>query len=293
MDNPGEPTTLEEAKQVIGLQEEELRRLRQQVEDDRFAEDLRDVLVLTAANGIIASPVDHERLLEMIVSTAAHVIGAEAGLLFVVDEAKGELCFEVSMAPNTDAVEKFRVPLGHGIAGLVAATGQPMATSAAEEDQRLLEEVGEMIGYEPRSLMAVPLSYGDRVIGVLELLDKDAARSFSPSDMEALAMFGHQAAVALELSRTYRHLAPLVGEIIASVDDRHGERKLALRKRSDAFARHIEDDPSYAETLELAELVQLIAWEGDDELVACRTILRAFADYLRSRPALLSGGRKL
>ena len=62
-------------------QDEEIRRAREEIArlecrltDERFAEDLRDALTLAAAAGSIASPVEHSRLLEMIVETAAGVI---------------------------------------------------------------------------------------------------------------------------------------------------------------------------------------------------------------------------
>ena len=47
------------------------------------------------------------------------------------------------------------------------------------------------------------------IIGVLELLDKEGASSFSPADMEALGLFANQAAVSIEQSRTHRN--PNVG----------------------------------------------------------------------------------
>ena len=278
------PATPEDAQETIARQAAEIERLRQRVEDDRFAEDLRDALVLSAAVGTIGSPVDHEKLIEMIVVTAADVIGAQAGSLFLIDTRTEELVFEVAIGPKAEAVKKFRVPLGEGVAGLVAVSGQPMAISNAKEDQRDSARIQRSVGHEPDTILAVPLFYQDRVIGVLELLDKEGGGSFTPQDISTLGLFANQAAVAIELSRTYRRLAPLVGEVLSTLDDSPAERKASLSQRSAAFASHIEEEPSFRETLELAELVQEIAWTGDDELEACRTILRTFAEYLRSRP---------
>ncbi|MFN2545216.1 MAG: GAF domain-containing protein [Actinomycetota bacterium] len=285
-----QPATLEEAQDTIARQAAEIERLRQRVEDDRFAEDLRDALVLSAAVGTIGSPVDHERLIEMIVVTAADVIGATAGSLFLIDTRTEELVFEVAIGPKAEAIKKFRVPLGEGVAGLVAVSGQPMAISNAQEDSRLFEELGDKVGHEPDTVLAVPLFYQDRVIGVLELLDKEGGATFTPQDISTLGLFANQAAVAIELSRTYRRLAPLVGEVLSTLDDSPGDRKASLSERSSAFAAHIEEEPSFQETLELAELVQEIAWTGDDELEACRTILRSFTTYLRSRSDPLREG---
>ena len=57
------------------------------------------------------------------------------------------------------------------------------------------------------------------------------------------------------------------------------------RQRQDARALLAdEDDPTLRASLELAELVREIARAGEQELAACRDMLRAFAEYLRSRP---------
>ncbi len=242
-----------------------------------FAEDLRDALALAAAAGTIGSPVEHDRLLKAIVETAAHVISAKAGSLFLIDEASGDMFFEVATGPKAEEVKKFRVPIGSGIAGLVAASGQAIAVSDATHDPNVLKEIGDRIGYKPETILCVPLFFSDRVIGVLELLDKQP--SFTAADMEALALFANQAAIAIELSRTYKHLGPLVLEILSAA----GGGGVPLRDRARRFSEEMEGDPAFARTLNLAELVREIAWEGETEAEACRAILQGFADYLGSR----------
>jgi GAF domain-containing protein len=144
------------------------------------------------------------------------------------------------------------------------------------------EEIGARIGYEPRSILCVPLFNGERVTGVLELLDKEGGGSFTNADMQTLGFFANQAAVAIEQSRTFRHLAPMVAEVIRSLDVPDVERRRLL-EGAEVFAADLEDEPSTQEALEIARLVQSIAWEGEEERRACRAILQGFADYLRAR----------
>jgi GAF domain-containing protein len=231
----------------------------------REIERLRDALSLAATAGIIGSPVTHLRLLEMIVETGAHVIGARAGALFLLDEAANELTFEVAIGSRAAEVKRFRVPLGHGIAGIVAATGQAMAISDAESDPRLASDIADSVGYVPQTVLCVPLFYGDSVIGALELLDKEGAERFTAGDMEALGLFAHQAAVALQLSRTYQNVARLLGE------------------GGETTAGNATEDDASREALELANLVHEIARRGESERRACRAILLGFAEYLRTR----------
>lgn len=272
-----------EAQETIARQAEEIAWLRQRLQEAEFADQLRSALSLAATAGIIASPMPHSRLLEMIVETAARVIKARAASLFLIDAEARELVFEVALGQKAEEVKKFRVPLGHGIAGLVAVTGQPMAISDAQSDPRHATEIAQSVGYMPQSILCVPLSYNDEVIGVLELLDKEGARSFNPEDMEVLGLFANQAAVAIEQSRTSRNLAALVSEALRAVGV-PGSQTRPLQERARAFATGIEEDATYRRSLELAALVQEIVDQGENEMKACQAILQGFLEYLRSRP---------
>src|SRR5262249_54484532 len=146
----------------------------------------------------IAVPVTHSRLLELIVETAMQVTAAEAAALFLVDEARQELAFEIALGPHAAAARALRVPLGHGIARLVAVTGQTMMVADADKDPRAAADIAAAIGYTPRSILCVPLLSNDRIVGVLEVLDKHGTRPFDPTDGDLLGLFGKQAAVAIE-----------------------------------------------------------------------------------------------
>lgn len=279
--------TLARAQETIARQQQEIERLRRQLADERFVEDLQEVFTLTAAAGAIASPVTHSRLLEMIVETAAHVISARAAALFLLDEEAEELVFEVALGSKAEEVKKFRVPLGHGIAGLVAVSGQPMAVSDAERDPRQAADIARSVGYTPQSILCVPLFYHDQIIGVLELLDKEGAPSFSATDMEDLGLFANQAGIAIEQSRTNRNLAALLGEALKTIGG--GSEDPRLQERARAFSERLEEDAAFVRALDLARLVQEIAHQGENELEGCQAILRGFAEYLRSRPEPISG----
>lgn len=293
MSEGAEDGALAEARAMIARQAEELERLRRRLGEERLAEELRDALSLAGTAAVIAAPVSHTRLLELIVETAAAVIGARAGALFLIDEPAQELIFEVAIGPKAAEVKKFRVPLGHGIAGLVAVSGQPMAVSDASNDPRQAADIARDVGYAPGSILAVPLVAEERVIGVLELLDKEGAASFSPDDIATLGLFAQQAGVAVEQSGTRRRLAGLLGGVLGGPGDRAAAPAAGLEERAGAFADGVEADPTYEDALSLASLVQEIASQGDRERAACRALLEGFAGYLRTRPTAGSWGTGL
>jgi len=284
------PATLAEALVVIDRQAEEIKRLQLQHADARLAGELRAALVRSALAGTIAVPVTHSRLLEMIVETAAQVISSQAASLFLVDEERRELVFEIALGQKSEEVKKFRVPLGHGIAGHVAATGQPTATSGTG-DPRQAREIGEIVGYVPQTILCVPLFYADRVIGVLELLDKSDGASFTMLDMQVLGRFANMAAVAIEQSRTRESLSAVIAEMVlefstGNLPDEQRQQMIAGMQR---LAGDIAGDERYQQALRLVRLVEEISRAGDHELGVCEAMLRPFAEYVRWRPQPLAG----
>jgi GAF domain-containing protein len=251
-------------------------------DDVHFAARLREALSLAESVGTIGTRVAHSELLQMIVATAAQVLGARAGALLLVDDEADELVFEVAVGGEAEEVKKFRLPLGHGIAGHVAVTGQPIAVSDAEEDLRAAKDIAERVGYRPSSILCVPLFYDDEVIGVLELLDKDGGSAFTTDDIESLGLFANQAAVAIEHSRVNASREALIGEVLKTLGD-GDELQRTLGSEASAFASRAEQDPTSRQSLALAQLVQEIANAGEREAQACRAILESFAEYLRAR----------
>jgi GAF domain-containing protein len=266
-----------DAAATIAEQQAEIERLQRRVAEEHFAQDLRGALTLAAAVRTIGAPTTHERLLEMILATAADIIGAQAASLFLVDAQHKNLVFQFALGEKADEVKKSRIPMGQDVAGLVAMTGQPMAVSDSAEDSR--EASGS-----PQNILCVPLFVRGRVIGVLELLDKEGDTNFDAADMEALALFANQAGAAVEQSRTHHSVGALVAELIHEVDGLPDDERKGLTKRAHKFTAELEQHGSYRHALELARLVHEIVQHGDRATESCKGILSSFVKFLRSRP---------
>jgi GAF domain-containing protein len=276
--------TTDEAQATIQRQTQEIARLKQLVSDEELMARLRDGLRAATAAGAIAAPTHHTRLLRLILATAARVIDADFGTLFLVDHETEELVFEVSLRGDPEELRRHRLPLGHGIAGLVAATGEPMAIADAASNPMHAAEFSLRLGYQPTSILCVPLIHNDEVIGVLQLLDKVGARSFTTEDMARLGLFAEQAAAAIEQSRIHLNLVHLLGElVIAAGEGATDQERQQLRDWSASFAASLEGDRTFARATEVATLINAIADHGEAELAAARGMLETFANYLRSK----------
>jgi len=274
-----------DAAATIARQKDEIKRLKERIKEDRFARDLREALTRASATGTIAAPVGYERLVQMIVATAADVIEAEGAALFLFDAHHHHLVLEGAFGEKVKPAKDFRISPSQGVVGLVAMTGQPMAISGADEEVREHAYVSQAIGYAPENLLCVPLSFHDRVIGVLGVIDKKEEATFSAGDIEEIVMFAQLAAVALEQYRTETRLGSLLVELVQAVDGLPDYEREGLTERARAFTSHLGRQSGYLSALELAELVQEISQHGDAATKACRAILKSFVQFLRSRPA--------
>ncbi len=281
-DETPKPENLDEAHRVIEEQAQRIAELETEQDDESLARELRETLTQAAATGTIGSPVKLDRLLELLLETAAKMVGASAGAILVVDHRMDTMRCEAAIGPFAEKMRDQRIPLGEGVSSTVAMSGQALAIADAAQDQRVQREV-EGTGYQPNSLICVPLFMLDHTIGAMELLEKTDSESFLPADLETLAEFATLVGLAIELGRTYRHIGPMLADVLQS-GGISGDRASALRERSQTFAVHVELEPTYLATMELATLVQEIAWEGEEERNACIQVLSAFQTYLRSKP---------
>jgi sigma-B regulation protein RsbU (phosphoserine phosphatase) len=152
----------------------------------------------------LTSTLNLEELLGLIMSSATELLDAEGSSLLLVDPENNDLVFALS----ADAAEQ-RVPAGQGIAGSVAERGEAEIVADPRSDDRFYTGIDDATGFETRNILAVPLRAKDRVIGVVEVINKrDGA--FGGNDMEFATALANQAAVAIENARLYASLADAV-----------------------------------------------------------------------------------
>lgn len=178
----------------------------QSVNEERLSEQLRRLLLSIEASRRAVLPGSNDELLNSIVLAAARIFGAAAASILLVHEEEQVLEFKVAYGPSKNNLVGTKYPLDKGIAGYVVMTGQPIATSNLKQDKRFDEEFAKSTGFVPESMLATPLLSGDRIIGVMEVLDKLNAESFGMQDMELLGMFAHQAALAIDQSQQINHI---------------------------------------------------------------------------------------
>jgi len=143
----------------------------------------------------LAAERDLDVLLQKIMQKTSEVMDADRSTLFVVDEAKQQIWSKVAQG---EAMGEIRVPLGVGIAGHVAKTGETVNIPDAYKDPRFNPEVDRKSGYRTRTILCMPMkNLQGKILGVLQVLNKrDGA--FTVDDEELLEAFAGQAAIAVQ-----------------------------------------------------------------------------------------------
>ena len=182
-------------------------------------------LEAAVASGVLASEEQHRSLLQSIVEVARAIFNAKASSVFLLDEEADELVFEAVAGEGSDTLVGRRIPSSTGFAGWVLVTRQPIVVEDVSGDPRFARNVAEDTGYVPKGLMAVPLLHEERVLGVLQVLDRPQNAQFSLAEMDLLSMFANQAAIALELLQRARRARTVLYE--QGRDDLEAVSKLA------------------------------------------------------------------
>ncbi len=180
---------------------------------DRSENTLLDrYLSLVEVARVLASTLDLDRLLYQIVLAAATLTGSEAAAIILYDENKNQLFFQSSTNLDSKVMRGLEIPIDSSIAGEIIRTRKPMIVLDASKDPRHFQGVGKSTDYQTKSLVGVPMITKEKIIGVLEVINKKK-RNFTEEDAEVLTALGSQAAVAIENTRLFQQ-SDLISEMV-------------------------------------------------------------------------------
>jgi len=157
------------------------------------------ISVLTEFNRRMRGHFEIQTLLKAIMNYTKKILDSEACSILLVDQETDELYFYVTddSGMNLDAI---RLDKGQGVVGSVAESGECLIVNDTKSDSRFFSGVDDETGFVTHSLACVPMSIDDRIIGVVEVLNKIRSK-YTDEDIATLDAIGSQAAVAIEYVR--------------------------------------------------------------------------------------------
>ncbi len=237
------------------------------------------------------STLEFDELLPRVFDRVLSALEAEAGSIWL---RRGEqLVCEIARGPVGEQIKGLELPVGAGIVGHVALTGEPEHVADARDDPRFVHQVDEATGFATRSMVAAPLKAADQVLGVFQVLNKKSdSGQFDDNDRALLVGLASTAGLALRnaqlhnAERQARDLKTLLGisrEVTSTLDvDRLAMSVVNLASQALAYDRAVISLDEGGRTVlkavsgqetvdrsdETRELERLVAWLTErDEMV--------------------------
>lgn len=193
--------------------------------------DIDKLVSVLEISTAINSTLNLAEVLALIMAHASKITHSIACSLMLLDEQTGELVFSVPTGMEADKLVDIRVPAGQGIAGWVVQNEKYVLVPNAQNDPRFYTKIDEISGLKTESLLCVPLKAKQKLIGVLEAINKVDGTPFSEEDAHLLSVFASHAAMSIENARLYGELRDLLEE------ERKMKRELASLEKFRAIGQ--------------------------------------------------------
>jgi len=172
----------------------------------------RKIEILTSLYKIgklLTSTLNTEELLKLVMEKVGELLSAKNWSLMLLDEEKQELYFEIVVGESSDKIKGLRIKADQGIAGWVANHKQPVLVSDVSKDRRFLSNIDNLSGFKTQSLICTPLICRDKVLGVIELVNKKVGEEFTEEDLEILKHLSDYIAIAIDNARNFEKIQEL------------------------------------------------------------------------------------
>jgi len=161
------------------------------------------VMLLKEASEKLIKILDLDELLRNILDIAQHGLDADRGTVYIVDREKKEIWSKVFLG---DEISEFRQPVGTGISGYVAMTGETINIEDAYNHTWFNPAFDKKTGYRTKSILCMPIPNADNeIVGVFQMLNKRGG-PFGRNDMEFLRSLANYSAVAIEMASLHSEI---------------------------------------------------------------------------------------
>ena len=212
--------------------------MKDNVFQQRFKRFQEEVNIYNEIGKALTSSLEIKEILQKIMHTIGNYFRPSNWSLLLLDESSNELYFEIAVGKVSDKIKNIRIKKGEGIAGWVALHGQPVLVPDVRQDPRFLRKVDKISHFATESIVAVPMKIKNKVLGVIELINKKELDPLSTRDLEILTTVADYAAIALDNSRNYQRIQELT--ITDDVTGLYNSRYLhqIIKNEIDQFERY-------------------------------------------------------
>jgi serine phosphatase RsbU (regulator of sigma subunit) len=234
----------------------------------------REVNLIYSFSEKLAALLDLNRVADLTLQEARHLISASDGAIMLLDEASGDLSTLAGFGPALPHLIGFK--RGTGVIGAVAASGVAEIVNDVEADPRRVVDASGV-----RALLCSPLKVGEKVTGVIALGSSTPA-AYKAAELKLLNTLALQTATAIENARLFERTVHAAHE---------RERLLATNKAHEVARAKLESEFELAARIQ-ADLfpAAMPAIAGYDLAARNRPARRCGGDYYDALPLAGAGG---
>lgn len=149
------------------------------------------------------SEIDLASLLNKIAGKIRNYLGCEESSIFLYDARKEELSFETATGKRGEALKKIVLRVGEGAVGWIAEHQEPLIINDCSTDPRFTSKTDKKTDFITRSILGVPVRLGDKLLGVMEAVNKIDGQ-FDDNDKEMLGHMSLYVAIPLQNAMLFR-----------------------------------------------------------------------------------------
>jgi diguanylate cyclase (GGDEF)-like protein len=149
----------------------------------------------------LTTSLELEEILGAIMEKMAQFFGPERWSMMLVDEASNELYYAIAVGQDAASLKGLRVPMGEGVAGWVAATGNPLIVPDVVLDPQWSKFAAAHPELGIQSIACIPVRAANKTLGVIQLLNSklDLMSEYSISFLRILCDY---AAIAIQNAKS-------------------------------------------------------------------------------------------
>jgi DNA-binding CsgD family transcriptional regulator/putative methionine-R-sulfoxide reductase with GAF domain len=185
----------------------------------------RELDLLYRAARVINSSLEIDQILAVLIEKARHLLGVVGCSVWLIDPNTEELVCRQAAGRQSDLVCGWRLPIGTGVVGWIAKSGERVLIHDTRKDARHFKRVDKKTGLEIRSIMGVPLKSKDNIIGALQAVDT-APNRFNRRRLKTMAGLAASAGVAITNANLFAR----------------AQRQIAIRKETEKKLRKRETE---------------------------------------------------
>lgn len=171
------------------------------MEETDSIEQLNDLVKLSFFSEMgkaISSAKTVRHTLEIVMEQVGKIFAPSYWSLLLRNPKTGDLKFSVVVGSGVETLKGRIIPRGEGIVGWIGENGKALIIEDVSRDSRFSPEMDKINGFKTESIIGVPLKNGDKVFGVIELINKMDGKPFTALELKLLSTIADFAAIAIE-----------------------------------------------------------------------------------------------